>query len=83
VTSPGGATAFLVLWITFAVVALGGVIAAFVWAVRNRQFSDQDRARYLPLVSGIPEPEEDEAPAGPPARGPAEASEGGDAHASP
>ena len=28
--------------------------AFFVWAIRSRQFSDQDRARYLPLNSGIP-----------------------------
>jgi cbb3-type cytochrome oxidase maturation protein len=46
--------AILIIWITFTVVALAGVIAVFIWAVRSRQFSDQDRARYLPLMSGIP-----------------------------
>ena len=45
----------LILWITFTTVALAGAIAVFVWAVRARQFSDQDRARYLPLKSGIPD----------------------------
>ena len=44
----------LVVWICFTVMALVGVIAVFVWAVRARQFSDQDRARHLPLRSGIP-----------------------------
>ena len=44
----------LLVWVTFTVVALAGVLAVFVWAVRSRQFSDQDRARYLPLVSGVP-----------------------------
>jgi nitrogen fixation-related uncharacterized protein len=45
---------FLVLWIAFTVIALGGIIAVLVWAVRARQFSDQDHARYLPLESKRP-----------------------------
>jgi len=44
----------LAVWICFTVLALVGVIAVFVWAVRARQFSGQDRARHLPLRSGIP-----------------------------
>ena len=44
----------LAVWICFTVVALVGIIAIFVWAVRARQFSDQDRARHLPLRSNIP-----------------------------
>jgi cbb3-type cytochrome oxidase maturation protein len=39
----------LIMWATFSILALGGVIAVFVWAIRSRQFSDQDRARYLAL----------------------------------
>ncbi len=46
----------LIVWIVFTSLALVGVGAVFVWAVRSRQFGDQDRARYLPLRSGIPEP---------------------------
>jgi len=52
----------LILWTTVTVVALLGLIAVLVWAVRTRQFSNQDRARYLPLESGIPE-EKVDAPA--------------------
>jgi hypothetical protein len=44
-----------VIWITFTVAALIGLCAILVWAVRSRQFSNQDDARYLPLKSGIPE----------------------------
>ncbi len=46
---------FILLWVTIAVLMLAGIAAVLVWAVRNRQFSDQDRARHLPLLSGIPE----------------------------
>jgi cbb3-type cytochrome oxidase maturation protein len=45
----------LVTWIVFSAVAFVGVAAAFVWAVRSGQFGQQDRARGLPLESGIPE----------------------------
>jgi hypothetical protein len=45
----------LVIWIAFAAIALAGVSAVLVWAVRARQFSAQDAARYLPLKSGIPD----------------------------
>ncbi len=44
----------LIVWIGFTFLALIGVIAVFVWAVRARQFSGQDRARHLPLRSQIP-----------------------------
>jgi nitrogen fixation-related uncharacterized protein len=46
--------ALIMMWVAFTVVALAGVIAVFVWAVRSRQFTNQDQARYLPLHSGIP-----------------------------
>jgi hypothetical protein len=49
-----GAASLVVIWFTFLVVALVGVAAAIVWAVRSGQFTNQDRARYLPLQSGIP-----------------------------
>jgi nitrogen fixation-related uncharacterized protein len=45
----------LALWVTFTAVALAGIVAVIVWAVRSGQFADQDRARYLPLESGIPD----------------------------
>lgn len=44
----------LAVWICFTVLALIGIIVVFGWAVRARQFSDQDRARHLPLRSNIP-----------------------------
>ena len=53
----------LAVWISFTVLALSGIIVVFVWAVRARQFSDQDRARHLPLRSNIP-PQESEGEAG-------------------
>ncbi len=51
----------LMVWIGFTFLALVGVIAVFVWAVRARQFAGQDRARYLPLRSHIPGEEEEAA----------------------
>ena len=45
----------LIIWITFTVTALMGLCAVLVWAVRSRQFSNQEDARYLPLRSGVPE----------------------------
>ena len=47
--------ALLMMWITFTVMAVLGVSGVLVWAVRSRQFTNQTRARYLPLLSGIPE----------------------------
>lgn len=49
------------LWIGFLLLMLAGIAGVFWWAVRNRQFADQERARYLPLESGIPEDEEGKA----------------------
>lgn len=49
----------LLVWIVFTAVALAGMVAVLVWAVRGRQFTGQDRARYLPLWSGIPEEDND------------------------
>jgi len=48
------ANALLIMWLTFTACAVLGVCGILVWAVRSRQFSRQNRARYLPLLSGIP-----------------------------
>ena len=49
---------FLVMWLGFLGLMLAAIAIPMVWAIRSRQFSSQDRARYLPLESGIPgEPE--------------------------
>jgi nitrogen fixation-related uncharacterized protein len=45
--------AFLALWFGFLLIMIIAITAALVWAVRSRQFANQDRARYLPLDSGI------------------------------
>ncbi len=36
-------------WISLVMISLWVSVAAFVWALRNGQFADQGRARYLPL----------------------------------
>jgi nitrogen fixation-related uncharacterized protein len=68
--------ALLTMWITFTVLACAGVCAVLVWAVRSGQFSDQNRARSLPLASGIPAAGEDSLPSrglfSPPLAGPSE-----------
>ena len=48
-------SALLYLWITFAALSLIGIGAVLVWAVRSGQFSDMERARWLPLGGGPPE----------------------------
>lgn len=47
--------AFLAMWLGFLIIMIAAITLALVWAVRSRQFSNQDRARYLALESGIPE----------------------------
>ena len=51
-------------WLTLVIISLAISLLAFVWALENGQFSDQERARYLPLVD-LPA----SAPAGPRPRG--------------
>lgn len=46
-------TIFLLLWIGFLLLGVGSAFAFIWWGVRSRQFSDQDRARSLPLHSRI------------------------------
>lgn len=62
-------TALLVMWLTFTVMSVLGVSGVLVWAVRSRQFAGQDRARRLPLMSGIPA---DDGESGKGRRGPAD-----------
>ena len=45
---------FLFVWIGFLLLTSGGIALFFLWAIRARQFSHQDRARYLALQAGIP-----------------------------
>jgi len=42
-------THLIVIWATITVLSLLAVVAVLIWAVRTRQLSRQDRARYLPL----------------------------------
>ncbi len=53
-------------WLILVIISLAISLIAFVWALESGQFSDQERARYLPLVD-VPAT----APAGPrpPGRG--------------
>jgi cbb3-type cytochrome oxidase maturation protein len=39
-------------WITLVALSLGLSLLAFLWGLRTGQFSDQVRARYLPLARG-------------------------------
>lgn len=48
------ANTFLLAWIAFAVLSLMMISAVLIWAARNGQFADQERARWLPLRSRIP-----------------------------
>ncbi|HEY3307199.1 MAG TPA: cbb3-type cytochrome oxidase assembly protein CcoS [Desulfuromonadaceae bacterium] len=45
--------AFLFMWIGFLLLMIVCIVAIFIWAIRTRQFSDQERARYLALHSKI------------------------------
>lgn len=47
-------SAFFFMWIGFLFLMIIGIACIFVWAIRTRQFSNQERARFLPLKSGIP-----------------------------
>jgi len=41
-------------WIVLTFTGISVSIAAFLWALRTGQFSDQGRARFLPLRDEIP-----------------------------
>ena len=59
VPAPLESPAFLFIWFGFLLLMSATAIAFFLWGIRSGQFADQDRARYLPLESGIPEPPTD------------------------
>ncbi len=40
-------------WLFLVVISLAVSIVAFLWGLRSGQFSDQDRARFLPLGSDL------------------------------
>lgn len=52
--SPMEGTTFLYMWLGFLLLMICSVSTFFLWAIRKGQFSQQDRARYLALQSGIP-----------------------------
>jgi cbb3-type cytochrome oxidase maturation protein len=41
---------YYIFWILLIAISLWFSLIGFFWAIRTGQFSDQDRARYLPLV---------------------------------
>jgi nitrogen fixation-related uncharacterized protein len=41
---------FYAAWLTLIAAGVGASIAALFWALKTGQFSDQGRARYLPLT---------------------------------
>ncbi len=41
-------------WFVLVSVSLAISLVAFIWGLRTGQFSDQQRARYLPLVDELP-----------------------------
>ena len=40
---------FIPIWLFFLVTGLLMAVFVIIWAVKTRQFEDQDRARYIPL----------------------------------
>jgi nitrogen fixation-related uncharacterized protein len=53
-------SAMVLVFLSQLAVMLAAVIAGVVWAARAGQFRDQDRARYLPLVSPPPDDSTDD-----------------------
>jgi cbb3-type cytochrome oxidase maturation protein len=49
---------FIFAWAAFVFLVFAAITIAILWAAKTGQFDDQDRARYLPLMSGIPEENE-------------------------
>jgi cbb3-type cytochrome oxidase maturation protein len=43
-------------WMILIAFSLWASLAAFLWGLQSGQFSDQDRARYLPLRDVLPQP---------------------------
>lgn len=54
---------FLEVWIGYSIFGITAFSMVFIWAVRTKQFTDFDRARYLALKpSVIEEPETPNSP---------------------
>jgi cbb3-type cytochrome oxidase maturation protein len=51
---PKGNTMYLPYFITYILAGLAISLVAFFWALRNGQFQEQQRARYLPLEAEMP-----------------------------
>ena len=47
---------FFLSWILLIAAGLLASMGVFFWALRSGQFSDQERARYLPLSDGFHRP---------------------------
>ncbi len=45
---------YYVPWLGLIVLSVFASVAVFLWAFQNKQFSDQRRARYLPLRGSNP-----------------------------
>ena len=43
-----------VAWLSLIAAGIGTSIIVFLWALKNGQFADQGRARYLPLGEELP-----------------------------
>ena len=43
-----------IAWLSLIAAGIGTSIIVFLWALKNGQFSDQGRARYLPLGEEVP-----------------------------
>ena len=41
-------------WLTLVFISLAASLVAFIWGLVNGQFTDQARARYLPLCDELP-----------------------------
>ncbi len=54
---------FYLFWSVLVVMTLVVSLGVFIWACRSGQFSEQGRARYLPLRGSGPSPGEPHRPA--------------------
>ena len=43
-----------IAWLSLIAAGIGTSIIVFLWALKNGQFADQGRARYLPLGEEVP-----------------------------
>jgi cbb3-type cytochrome oxidase maturation protein len=41
-------------WLALVIISLAASLVAFIWGLASGQFSDQARARYLPLCDDVP-----------------------------